>query len=517
MQFFKSYKAFNGINEKLSLSQATDKLDGIEAELKNDAPDFGKVLRKMNRVIGKSEEDVTKNSDVNTRIATIYKTFMEKVEKSSDKDALLKKERYEVFKNYVEAYEKGENEKAQEIAKQGAEIIAKEEKEKADKENADKEALANKDAESSKAIAEVDAEKFKNLFKNTKINQNTAPQLSKSLAKNEVPEVKALQQFLMDKGYLQTSEASAADGYFGDKTAAAVMAYQKDKGLTQDGIVGINTWKEILKDVKLEPAKDFKAVQLNATAPATKDVKKPNSQQDIDNAKKKLNSSGVTTESVKPKTIDKIAETLAAERMTAFGVDSDEDLIYNELMGQLANGVINTTTLPTLMSKYKLWNDEYKDERKNGLFSDLMYVFDTDAGKVNGMLQKQFEAIQAADPNFVKVKQSIFQDAGSAIVNSPATKYVLLPALTMYMLPVDLIKGASEETVRCTTLFIALGACKAAVANDEFKRLKINLDLINKIITASNPAAAEEAKKEETKSTTTAKPAATAKKPEVKK
>lgn len=40
-----------------------------------------------------------------------------------------------------------------------------------------------------------------------------------------------------------------ADGKFGAKTESAVKAFQKDRGLTADGIVGKATWKEIDKDV----------------------------------------------------------------------------------------------------------------------------------------------------------------------------------------------------------------------------------------------------------------------------
>lgn len=36
------------------------------------------------------------------------------------------------------------------------------------------------------------------------------------------------------------------DGLFGNNTKNAVIAYQKSKGLTPDGAVGINTWKKIL-------------------------------------------------------------------------------------------------------------------------------------------------------------------------------------------------------------------------------------------------------------------------------
>ena len=38
-----------------------------------------------------------------------------------------------------------------------------------------------------------------------------------------------------------------ADGLFGEKTKAAVKAYQKANGLADDGEVGINTWKKILE------------------------------------------------------------------------------------------------------------------------------------------------------------------------------------------------------------------------------------------------------------------------------
>ena len=36
------------------------------------------------------------------------------------------------------------------------------------------------------------------------------------------------------------------DGDFGVKTKAAVMAYQKAKGLVVDGIVGVKTWSKLL-------------------------------------------------------------------------------------------------------------------------------------------------------------------------------------------------------------------------------------------------------------------------------
>jgi peptidoglycan hydrolase-like protein with peptidoglycan-binding domain len=40
-------------------------------------------------------------------------------------------------------------------------------------------------------------------------------------------------------------DTGGVDGIFGARTEAAVKHFQKDRGLTQDGIVGPNTWNEI--------------------------------------------------------------------------------------------------------------------------------------------------------------------------------------------------------------------------------------------------------------------------------
>jgi peptidoglycan hydrolase-like protein with peptidoglycan-binding domain len=48
-----------------------------------------------------------------------------------------------------------------------------------------------------------------------------------------------------DVVYLQGKIGTAADGDFGPKTHAAVVAFQTSKGLTADGIVGPKTWAAI--------------------------------------------------------------------------------------------------------------------------------------------------------------------------------------------------------------------------------------------------------------------------------
>lgn len=55
-------------------------------------------------------------------------------------------------------------------------------------------------------------------------------------------QVKVLQWLLDDKGF----DCGSADGIFGQKTLAALKAFQKAKGLTADGICGKNTWAKIL-------------------------------------------------------------------------------------------------------------------------------------------------------------------------------------------------------------------------------------------------------------------------------
>ena len=52
--------------------------------------------------------------------------------------------------------------------------------------------------------------------------------------------VTLLQTLLIQRGY--SVGATGADGKFGAKTEAAVKAFQKDNGLSVDGVVGRNTW-----------------------------------------------------------------------------------------------------------------------------------------------------------------------------------------------------------------------------------------------------------------------------------
>lgn len=62
-------------------------------------------------------------------------------------------------------------------------------------------------------------------------------------------EVKTLQRLLTAIGYKMQNggKTYGVDGSFGQATKNAVLAFQKAKGLEQDGIVGKNTWSALLK------------------------------------------------------------------------------------------------------------------------------------------------------------------------------------------------------------------------------------------------------------------------------
>jgi uncharacterized protein (TIGR02594 family) len=78
------------------------------------------------------------------------------------------------------------------------------------------------------------------------------------------PAVRDLQARLADLGY----PPGAIDGAFGDRTAAAVLAFQGDLGLATDGVVGRQTWGA-LDTAPPRPARDVTLPDLRARGSRT--------------------------------------------------------------------------------------------------------------------------------------------------------------------------------------------------------------------------------------------------------
>lgn len=85
------------------------------------------------------------------------------------------------------------------------------------------------------------------------------PELSEGQNRWEVSVVKFM---LVDFGYLDVNHA---DENFDERLTAAVKAYQEDRGITADGVVGTETWEALSADLDLVQRGDsgnlVKAVQ----------------------------------------------------------------------------------------------------------------------------------------------------------------------------------------------------------------------------------------------------------------
>ena len=60
------------------------------------------------------------------------------------------------------------------------------------------------------------------------------------------PHVEMLQLALLRAGYNVKGSNDGIDGIFGNSTYLAVRQFQRDNGLTVDGIVGPATWKKLI-------------------------------------------------------------------------------------------------------------------------------------------------------------------------------------------------------------------------------------------------------------------------------
>lgn len=91
---------------------------------------------------------------------------------------------------------------------------------------------------------EYDAEPVATTTITTKKEGTCTVNVKKLQKGSEGSNVKALQALLIGYGY--SCGKAGADGDFGTSTYSAVKKYQKNNGLTVDGVVGEKTWKKLL-------------------------------------------------------------------------------------------------------------------------------------------------------------------------------------------------------------------------------------------------------------------------------
>jgi hypothetical protein len=65
--------------------------------------------------------------------------------------------------------------------------------------------------------------------------------------------VTKIQKHLKKHGFNNVSKTGEPDGEFGSRTEGSVEAFQREKGLKVDGIVGPKTWAELIKDKTTTP------------------------------------------------------------------------------------------------------------------------------------------------------------------------------------------------------------------------------------------------------------------------
>lgn len=82
-------------------------------------------------------------------------------------------------------------------------------------------------------------------FGGTTTNKNEAQKYQSCSFGKKNSDVKLLQERLIALGY--DLGAYGADGHFGTKTYIAVCKFQRDNGLTVDGIAGTQTWSKVLE------------------------------------------------------------------------------------------------------------------------------------------------------------------------------------------------------------------------------------------------------------------------------
>jgi peptidoglycan hydrolase-like protein with peptidoglycan-binding domain len=146
------------------------------------------------------------------------------------------------------------------------------------------------------ATSGITAQGIKNNLRN--MGHPTTP-LTKNLKQGMTSdEVKILQVFLNKKGYIVSSSGNGSLGnetnYFGEKTRQALMLFQKNNGLTPDGIVGPMMRGIINNTQKDETGDNLIIIKTPVTTPLTKNLKQGMTSDEVKLLQIFLNKKGYT-------------------------------------------------------------------------------------------------------------------------------------------------------------------------------------------------------------------------------
>ena len=221
-------------------------------------------------------------------------------------------------------------------------------------------------------------------------------------------EIKTIQQALKQLGF----DAGKADGWFGKKTAKAVRAFQKSKGLKVDGDPGPNTLKAMLNAV-LSPKLDKKGATPKVVGkpevsvgelPGSKDDKLSDVPPKVQTFIKGLDKVDTSGEEILPQSIADFGKVKSPKDVIKIGNDAIEKARQEDNLAQIAQiasaSIANMPNIMTQQQKAELSKEiiklvkpeEINDPKVKSAIAPAQLAVDVaDAGTDEDEIQKALE------------------------------------------------------------------------------------------------------------------------------
>lgn len=166
-----------------------------------------------------------------------------------------------------------------------------------------------------------------------------------------------MQQYLNTIGTIHSSiPRLTADGIFGNKTKSAVIAFQKLFGLSQDGIIGPNTWSAIVNEYNKTRSQTNRQFQVDINDIFSGELLKIGSENDdVLLMQQYLNTIGIVYPSI-PKLIED----------GIFGANTEKAVIaFQNQFGLVPDGIIGNNTWDAIVKEYDRIILNYTSELEN--------------------------------------------------------------------------------------------------------------------------------------------------------